>query len=108
MRLLSLRSERLRRMRSSLLGPGETAASVVVRLVDSNNQSYDVPAEGVLPVQGTDVTQVTFRLPNGLPSRKVHCRNAGAGAVQLLRQFPDPQVRGETDTYLPLLDLSRK
>lgn len=52
-----------------LLGPGETAASVVVRLVDSNNQSYDVPADAVLSVQGTD-TQVTFRLPNGLPDGK--------------------------------------
>ncbi len=57
-------------VRNLQLGPGETAASVVVRLVDSNNLSYDVPAEGVLPVQGTDVTQVTFRLPNGLPVGK--------------------------------------
>jgi hypothetical protein len=31
----------------------------VVKLVDSNNQSYDLPAEGVLPVQDTDLTQVT-------------------------------------------------
>jgi len=56
--------------RNLQLGPGETAASVVVRLVDSNNQSYDVPAESVLLVQGTDLTQVTFRLPNGLPDGK--------------------------------------
>lgn len=57
-------------VRNLQLGPGETAASVVVRLVDSNNQSYDVPAESVLAVQATDVTQVTFRLPNGLPVGK--------------------------------------
>lgn len=56
--------------RNLQLGPGETAASVVVRLVDSNNQTYDVPAEAVLLVQGTDLTQVTFRLPNGLPDGK--------------------------------------
>jgi len=56
--------------RNLQLGPGETAASVVVRLVDSNNQSYDVPAEAVLLIQGTDLTQVTFRLPNGLPNGK--------------------------------------
>jgi hypothetical protein len=57
-------------VRNLQLGPGETAASVVVRLVDSNNQSYDLAAESVLPVQATDVTQVTFRLPNGLPVGK--------------------------------------
>jgi hypothetical protein len=56
--------------RNLQLGPGETAASVIVRLVDSNNQSYDVPAEAVLLVQGTDLTQVTFRLPDGLPDGK--------------------------------------
>jgi len=56
--------------RNLQLGQGETAASVVVRVVDSNNQSYDVPAEAVLLVQGTDLTQVTFRLPNGLPEGK--------------------------------------
>jgi len=57
-------------VRNLQLGQGETAASVVVRLVDSNNQSYDIPAEAVLPVQATDLTQVTFRLPNGLPVGK--------------------------------------
>ena len=57
-------------VRNLQLGPGETAASVVVRLVDSNNQSYDVPAEAVSPVPGTDFTQVTFRLPDALPVGK--------------------------------------
>ena len=57
-------------VRNLQLGQGETAASVVVRLVDSKNQSYDIPAEAVLPVQATDLTQVTFRLPNGLPVGK--------------------------------------
>ncbi len=56
--------------RNLQLGPGETAASVVVRLVDSNNQTHDVTAEAVSTVQGTDVTQVTFRLPNALPAGK--------------------------------------
>ena len=56
--------------RNLQLGAGETAASVVVRLVDSNNQSYDVAAEAVSLVQGTDLTQVTFRLPNGVPDGK--------------------------------------
>jgi hypothetical protein len=57
-------------VRNLQLGAGETAGSVVVRLIDSNNQSYDLPAEAVLPVPATDVTQVTFRLPNALPVGK--------------------------------------
>lgn len=57
-------------VRNLQLGQGETAASVIVRLVDSNNQSQDIPAEAVMPVQNTDLTQVTFRLPNGLPAGK--------------------------------------
>lgn len=57
-------------VRNLQLGTGETAASVVVKVVDSNNQSHEIPAEAVLGLQGTDVTQVTFRLPNGLPVGK--------------------------------------
>ena len=57
-------------LRNLQLGPGQTADSVVVRLLDSNDQSHELPAESVLTVQGTDVTQVTFRLPNGLPVGK--------------------------------------
>ena len=57
-------------VRNLQLGQGETAASVVVRLIASNNQSHDIPAEAVMPVQNTDFAQVTFRLPNGLPSGK--------------------------------------
>ena len=76
-------------VRNLQLGPGETAASVVVRLVDSNNQSYDVPAEGVLAVQGTDVTRVTFRLPNGLPGGKcivelrIQSRSSNSGTFRI-------------------------
>lgn len=57
-------------VRNLQLGAGETAASVVVKLVDSNNQSHDVPAEAVSLLQGTDLTQVTLRLPNALPTGK--------------------------------------
>jgi len=75
--------------RNLQLGPGETAASVVVRLVDSNNQSYDAPVEVVLLVQGTDLTQVTFRLPNGLPDGKciielrVQGRSSNSGTFRI-------------------------
>ena len=57
-------------VRNLQLGPGETAASVVVRLVDRNNQTHDLTAEAVTLVQGTDVTQINFRLPTGLPVGK--------------------------------------
>jgi len=46
--------------------PGETAAAVVVNLVDSNNQSFDVMAEAVRQVPYSLLTQVTFRLPDNI------------------------------------------
>jgi outer membrane protein assembly factor BamB len=46
--------------------PGEPAASVIVNLIGSNNQSYDIPAEDVRPVPNFAFTQVIFRLPNNL------------------------------------------
>jgi len=49
------------------LGAGETASSVVVNLIDMNNQSYDVPAEDVRLIPIQTFTQVIFRLPNSLP-----------------------------------------
>jgi hypothetical protein len=48
------------------LNPGETAAAVVVNLIDSNNQSFDVPAEDVRLDPITGFAQVTFRLPETL------------------------------------------
>ena len=48
------------------LTPGETPASVVVRLIDSNNLLYDIAAESVLPLPGFNFSQVTFRLPDTL------------------------------------------
>ena len=48
------------------LNPAETASAVVVHLIDSNNQSYDVPAEDVRLNPITGFAQVTFRLPDTL------------------------------------------
>jgi Zn-dependent metalloprotease len=48
------------------LAPGETASAVVVNLIDSNNQSYDVAAEDVRSVPNSAFTQVIFRLPTSL------------------------------------------
>lgn len=48
------------------LGPGEPSSAVVINLVGSNNQTYDIPAEDVRPVAGLGFTQVSFRLPDTL------------------------------------------
>ena len=48
------------------LAPGETSSSVVVNLVDSGSQSFDVAAEDVRPMPNSEFLQVIFRLPNNL------------------------------------------
>ena len=48
------------------LNQGETAANVVVNLVDANNQNFNVPATNVSVVPNVDLTQVQFRLPDTL------------------------------------------
>jgi parallel beta-helix repeat protein len=48
------------------LNPGEPASTVMVNLVGSNNQIYDVPAEEVRPLPNSAFTQITFRLPDSL------------------------------------------
>jgi aldose sugar dehydrogenase len=48
------------------LNSGELASSVVVNLVDANNQSFDIPAEDVRLVTNAEFTQITFRLPDSL------------------------------------------
>lgn len=47
------------------LTPG---APVTVNLLDSNNKPYNFAAEDVRAVPNFDFTQVTFRLPDGLPA----------------------------------------
>lgn len=70
------------------LAQGETSSSVVVNLVDSNNQSYDIAAEDVRPVPNFDFTQVIFRLPNNLPAGtytikvKAHGQVSNAGTIR--------------------------
>jgi hypothetical protein len=48
------------------LNQGETSSSVVLNLIGSNNQSYDVAAEDMRLVPNSDFAQVTFRLPDNL------------------------------------------
>jgi hypothetical protein len=49
------------------LAQGETASSVVINLIDSLNQTYNISAQDVRSVPNQTFTQVSFRLPNGLP-----------------------------------------
>lgn len=48
------------------LAEGETASSITVNLVGSNNQNYEIAAERVRLVPALTFTQVTFRLPDNL------------------------------------------
>lgn len=69
------------------LEQGETAASVVVSLTDSNNQSYELQAEAVEP--NFDFVQVLFRLPDNLaPGRctvkvKAHGQESNPGTFRI-------------------------
>jgi hypothetical protein len=47
--------------------PNGPASSVVVNLIDSNNQSYNITAQDVRVVPNFDFVQITFRLPSNLP-----------------------------------------
>lgn len=65
-------------VRNLELAPGESAASVIVNLVDEDNQTYDVPAETVTPLPNADFVQVVFKLPNlGLGKCTVRVRAHG-------------------------------
>jgi len=71
------------------LNPGELSSAVVVNLIDSNNQSYDVPAEDVRPERVTGFAQVTFRLPDTLFSGdctvqvKAHGQVSNSGTIRV-------------------------
>jgi hypothetical protein len=55
-------------MSNFLLLQGQTASAVTVNLIDSNNQSHDIPAQDYRVVPTFDFSQVTFRLPSNLPA----------------------------------------
>lgn len=71
------------------LAQGEPSTSVVVNLVDSNNQSYDVAAEDVRSIAGFNFTQVIFRLPDNLPvgtctiKVKAHSQVSNPGTIRI-------------------------
>ena len=49
-----------------VLASGESASSVVINLVGSNNQTFDIPAEDVRALSNSPYTQIMFRLPDNL------------------------------------------
>ena len=71
------------------LAQGETSSSVVVNLVDANNQNFDVSAEDVRTVPNFDFTQVIFRLPNNLSKGtctiklKAHNQISNSGSIRI-------------------------
>ena len=75
--------------RNVTLGQGETAAAVIVNLVDSNSQSFDIPAEDVRAVANMDFVQGRFRLPDNLAAGtctvriKFHGQTSNAGTMRI-------------------------
>ena len=71
------------------LAQGETSSSVVVNLIDGNNQSHDIAAEDVRPVPGFNFTQVIFKLPDTLAvgtctiKVKAHSLISNAGTIRI-------------------------
>ena len=53
-------------VRNLQLAANEAAAAVVVNLVDSANQSFDIAAENVWVAPNSDFSQISFRLPDTL------------------------------------------
>lgn len=50
------------------LPAGAPASAITVNLTDSNNVSYNIPAQDYRPVPNQSLTQITFRLPDNLPA----------------------------------------
>ena len=77
-------------VRNLQLAQGETASSVVVNLVDVNNQSFNVAAEAVRSVPDTDFVQVTFRLPTTIAAGrcavtiKAHSQTSNTGSIRVV------------------------
>ena len=76
-------------VRNLQLSAEEVASSVVVNLVDEDNQTFDVPAEAVRPVANIDLVQVIFRLPDTLAAGactvriRAHGQTSNAGTIRI-------------------------
>lgn len=71
------------------LAQGETSSSVIVNLISSNNQPYDVAAEAVRLVPTYSFAQVVFRLPSNLSPGtytlkvKAHGQESNSGTIRI-------------------------
>jgi Calx-beta domain len=71
------------------LNQGETAADVIVNLVDGSNQSFDVPAADARAMPNTDLSQVVFTLPEALAPGtcnvkiKLHGQSSNMGTIRI-------------------------
>ncbi len=71
------------------LAQGETASTVVVRLIDSTNAVFEVAAEDVRTVPNQTFVQVTFRLPDNIASGacivalKAHGQTSNSGVINI-------------------------
>ena len=71
------------------LNQGETAANVIVNLVDGGNHNFDVPATDVRAVPNVGFTQVLFRLPDTLApgtckvTIKAHGQSSNMGTIRI-------------------------
>ncbi len=76
-------------VRNLTIAPDETASVVTVNLIDSSNQSYDIPAEVVRVVPNFDFVQVVFRLPDRLAGGtcrltiKARDRTSNSGTIRI-------------------------
>jgi phosphatidylserine/phosphatidylglycerophosphate/cardiolipin synthase-like enzyme len=90
---LNLGSDRNTRViifvRNLPLTQSEPATAAVVNLVDSNNQTYDVPAESVRVIDNAGFAQVIFRLPDNLAAGsciitlKAHGQTSNSGTIRI-------------------------
>ena len=71
------------------LAQGETASAVTVSLTDSANHNFDVPAEDVRMVPTVNLTQITFRIPDGIASGAcsvkitIHNQTSNSGIIRM-------------------------
>lgn len=76
-------------VRNLELNPGENSSAVIVRLIGSDTQVFEVVAEDFRPVPGTDLMQVVFRLPNNVSNGscaifiRAHGRISNLGTIRI-------------------------
>lgn len=67
--------------------PNVPASSVVVNLIDSNNNTQDITAQDVRTVPNQDFTQITFRLPSNVSPGTCRIKVVSQGAFSNTTTF---------------------